>query len=201
MSLAEWIESTLVGGHPQRLETNQYLFFQGDTAQAVYIVISGRVRLLRHLSSGVEVSVHTALAGETLAEAALFSEVYHCDAVAAENSVVLAYSKTALWDALGNPPSLILALLENFASQIHTLRSQIELRNIRSANERVLRMLQLKARNDGVVAFDRPLKDIAQELGLTHEAFYRSLTALAADGKIMRLDERVIHLVGRGAVY
>lgn len=41
------------------------------------------------------------------------------------------------------------------------------------------------------VIFDRPLKDIAAEIGLTHEAFYRALAALEADGAIRRARRRI----------
>ena len=46
----------------------------------------------------------------------------------------------------------------------------------RSARERVVQLLQLAAsEEDRSVTFTRPLKDIAGDIGLTHEAFYRTL--------------------------
>jgi CRP-like cAMP-binding protein len=35
------------------------------------------------------------------------------------------------------------------------------------------------------------LKDLATELGLTHEALYRTLADMAADGEIERLDGKI----------
>ena len=46
--------------------------------------------------------------------------------------------------------------------------------------------------------FSAPLKDIAAEIGLTHEAFYRALAALEADGAIRRARRRIA-LVHRAA--
>lgn len=192
-SLAVWLETISTGGQVQRLNAGQYLFSQGDPALSVFAVKTGRVCLLRHLQSGMAVPVHTALPGETLAEPALFSQTYHCDAVASEASEVIAYSKNALLDAIQPMPGLSFALIECFARQIHGLRGRIELRNIRSARERVLRFLELSAK-DGTVVFERALKDIALELGLTHEAFYRTLSALAREGVITRLHERAVRL-------
>src|SRR5947207_9585664 len=58
------------------------LFRQGDPATAVFVIERGRLAMVRHTPDGRRVTLFTAGAGESFAEAALFSEVYHCDAVA-----------------------------------------------------------------------------------------------------------------------
>ncbi len=55
------------------------------------------------------------------------------------------------------------------------LRTRIEQRNIRSARERVRHFLILNAKANGrVFELRGTLKDLAAELGLTHEALYRT---------------------------
>jgi hypothetical protein len=75
------------------------------------------------------------------------------------------------------------------------------LRNIRSADDRVLQHLYLSASKGGAVVFDRPLLEVAEDLGLTHEAYYRALAMLARTGAIKRIG-RTIRLIksvtGRG---
>jgi CRP-like cAMP-binding protein len=66
-----------------------------------------------------------------------------------------------------------------------------ELRNIRSANDRVLHHLHLSASKDGAVVFDRPLLEVAEDLGLTHEAYYRTLAGLARAGAIERRGRKI----------
>ena len=68
---------------------------------------------------------------------------------------------------------------------------------IRSADDRVLHHLDLSASKDGVVVFDRPLLDVAEDLGLTREACYRALASLARLGAIERTD-RTIRLIKSG---
>ena len=66
-------------------------------------------------------------------------------------------------------------------------QAEQKLRNIRSARERVWQVLLLAAgENARTVTFDRPLKVIAGEAGLTHEAFYRALSKLSQAGRIRR---------------
>lgn len=105
--------------------------------------------------------------------------------------MVVACAKTDVLAAFAASPSLGLELLERVTRQLHAARALIELRNIRSAEERVLRHLRLRADAAGVVAFEGRLLEAAAELGLTHEAYYRALAALARQGAIQRSPRRV----------
>jgi CRP-like cAMP-binding protein len=63
----------------------------------------------------------------------------------------------------------------------------MELRNIRSARERLRQYLWLSAEGNGQrVAIEGQLQDVAAELGLSRETFYRTLSALEADGLVER---------------
>jgi CRP-like cAMP-binding protein len=93
--------------------------------------------------------------------------------------------------AIGGSSSTMLALLEQVTRSLHHARAMRELRNIRSANDRVLHHLYLSASKDGAVVFDRPLLEVAEDLGLTHEAYYRALAALARAGEIKRIGRKI----------
>uniref|UniRef100_A0A832GZB4 Helix-turn-helix domain-containing protein n=1 Tax=Oscillatoriales cyanobacterium SpSt-402 TaxID=2282168 RepID=A0A832GZB4_9CYAN len=54
-----------------------------------------------------------------------------------------------------------------------------------SARARTLQYLSLLTEpGQSVIEFDRPLKDVATDIGLTHEAFYRALAQLKREGYI-----------------
>jgi CRP-like cAMP-binding protein len=166
---------------------------QGDGATAIYAVESGRVRLVRRTVDDHLVVLHTAQAGDVFAEAALFSRAYHCDAIAAVPSRVWRYPKGQLLPALRANPDLSEAFMARLARQVQGLRSRLELRNIRSARERVFQYLLLAAGSDGrTVTLDGPLQDMAADLGLTREALYRTLAALEADGVISRREQAIV---------
>ena len=170
-----------------RLETGEALFRQGDAATAVFAVITGRVRLVRHLGDGSTVALHAAQADETLAEAALFADAYHCDAVAEIPSEVTIVPKADLLAALAVDPQACLTLARALASHVRDLRSQLELRNVRSAPERIFCWLRLHSAGvPPTVRVSRPWTEIAAEIGLTREAIYRALAVLERDGRIRR---------------
>ena len=168
------------------LDAGATLFRQGDAALGIFEVEAGRLRLLRHVDHHTVV-LHTARAGELFAEAALFADAYHCDAVAAAPSRVRLYPKRPLLAAFRRDPALGERFMAVLARQIHTLRARIEERNIRSARERVLHHLALAASADGrTVRLTGTVMDLAAEIGLTHEALYRTLAALEKDGALAR---------------
>jgi CRP-like cAMP-binding protein len=164
-----------------------HVFRQGDRASAVYVVESGRVRLIRTAADGARLVLQVAEAGDSFAEGALSSARYHCDAVAETDSVVLALPKPELLAVLEANPAECLVVVLALASQLRDLRARLELRNIRSSTERVLAWLRLNASgNPPRVALQRSWTLIADELGLTREAVYRALAALERDGRILR---------------
>jgi CRP-like cAMP-binding protein len=177
----------------RELAAGEALFRQGDPIFAVYVVQTGIVRLLRHLEDGSSVLLHRARAGESFAEASLWAKAYHCDGVAEGPTVVTVIPKRSLLEALQGNPGASLALARALAGQVRTLRSRLELRNVRSARQRVLAWLCLQA--DGSppsLTLDRPWTQIADEIGLTHEAIYRALAELQAEGLIQRDQRRII---------
>jgi CRP-like cAMP-binding protein len=175
----------------RRLARGESLFRQGDPATAVFLIARGRLRMIRHLASGDRITIHTGRIGELFAEGSLFSDVYQCDAIAAEPTRVRACGKAEMLAAINDSPSTMLALLEQVTHSLHHARAMRELRNIRSADDRVLQHLRLSASNDGAVVFDRPLLEVAEDLGLTHEAYYRALATLTRVGAVKRMGRKI----------
>ncbi len=180
------------------LVKGETLFRQGDKTFAIFAVRLGRVRLVRYLGDGSAVPLFIAHDGDTFSEAALFSPIYHCDAIADMDSEIEVHPKDALSQAFHESPRAARLFMAHMARQIIALRSRIEVRNIRSAKERVFQFLQLEIGEDRdrKVTFTRPLKDVACDIGLTHESFYRTLAKLEHSGKITR-NGRTISIPGK----
>ena len=175
------------------LELGQTLFRTGQRTIGLYQILSGRVRLTRVDRSGRETVLYTAGSGDMIAEASLFSSVYHCDAIASVPAKVRLYPKDAVLAAFERDPDAAKSFTARLARQVMDLRTRMELRNIHSARDRVRHYLALNAGADGLtVAINGTLKELAAELGLTHEALYRTLARMAAKGEIKRLDGKIV---------
>jgi CRP/FNR family transcriptional regulator, dissimilatory nitrate respiration regulator len=175
------------------LARNEYLFRQGEAVATVYEVLAGRMRMVRRTIDDHLVVLHTARAGELFAESSLFADVYHCDAVAAAPSQLRAYPKPEFIAALRAAPVGWEPITARLAHQLQHLRTQMEMRNIRSARERVLQYLRLhsdaRARS---VRIEGEFQDLAADLGLSREALYRTLARLESDGAIGRDEKRIV---------
>ena len=172
-----------------QLDRGSAVFQQGDPASAVYVVEAGRVQLKRISADGAPLTLHVADAGESFAEASLSATHYHCDAFAETDSVVLVVPKADLLALMSTDPAQGVAFTLALASQVRDLRAKLELRNIRSAKERVLAWLRLRAEGDPPwVLLNRSWTLIAEELGLTREAVYRALAVLERERRIGRHD-------------
>jgi CRP-like cAMP-binding protein len=94
---ADWLSASVrAAAIERRLAPGETLFRAGGRSVGFYEVVSGTVRLLRTDRNGREAVLQTAGAGETLAEASLFSPTYHCDAVAATAAVVRFFPKAVM---------------------------------------------------------------------------------------------------------
>lgn len=188
MPVKDWLPAALrAAAVDRKLKAGEALFRLGDKATGLCEVVSGRVRLARVDRSGHEIVLHVAGPGGTLAEASLFSASYHCDAIASTNAIVRVYPKREMLAAFERDPRAMRAFSAMLARQVMSLRTRIEQRNIRSARERVRHYLVLNAGADGrTVELGGTLKDMAAELGLTHEVLYRTLAALERSGEIKR---------------
>jgi CRP/FNR family transcriptional regulator, dissimilatory nitrate respiration regulator len=174
------------------LVQGEYLFQKGDTASHVYTVLDGSVRLVRYSLAGHAISMHTARSGDSFAEASLFSPFYHCDAEAILPSTVACYNKEKVLDILQAHPEKSKSLIALLCRQVRSLRALLEVRSIRSAHDRILHFLLLQADSETMtVNVSGTGKEMAQDLAMAHETFYRTLAQLEKEGKIQRTSSTI----------
>jgi CRP-like cAMP-binding protein len=190
MTAVAWIPAEIAAAARQRrLQAGENLFRQGDQVHGLFVIEDGRIQMVRHDSQGRPAVLFTAVKGDLFAEAALFSDTYHCDAVTATEATVRIYPKPSLLSLLARDASAAQKFMALLAHEVMSLRTRLEVHNIRSARERVLRHLAIAVGPDRhTVALPGTLKELAAELGLTHEALYRTLAELEAQGVIERAD-------------
>lgn len=153
---------------------------QGDASRGPWVVLRGEVRLIRHGETGLSVCLHRAEAGDTLAEASLFSERYHCDAQAAPQTIAINLDKLAVLRRMQQDAGFARGLAALLAQQVQDGRRRLAFCRIRRADDRVLA---------GLAELGPPerIADFAVEIGLTPEATYRALASLVRQGRVRKL--------------
>lgn len=175
----------------RELQPGQVLFQQGDPVSAFFIVETGRVKLVHSLDDEETITIQVAGAGESLAEITLFTETYPCTAVADVRSQLIMYPKLQLLSGFHDYPELAEDFMVRLVRKVQALQVWLGLRDIRAAHDRVMRYLRYLARaeSQAVIQFNRPLRDVAIELGLTPETLSRALTRLEQEGRISRQNQ------------
>lgn len=117
-------------------------------------------------------TLQNALPGAVIAEASAYSTRYHCDAVAAEESVVAGLPKARFLSALADEPALAESWSALLARSVQAARLRSEIRSLPRVADRLDAWL---AEGNALPEKGR-WQEMAAELGVTREALYRELS-------------------------
>jgi CRP-like cAMP-binding protein len=156
----------------QRVDAGSVLFRTDDPVRSLFLVIAGELRLVRALPDGLQLTLQRAGSGSIVAEASLFADRYHCDALAAEESAVRAVPMTKAKAAIESDPDLASALMRHLAREVHRTRTRAEILSLKSVAARLDAWM---AFNGGKLPPKGRWYQAASEIGVTPEAFYREL--------------------------
>ena len=163
---------------PRSLDHGTQLFHQGDRVRSIYIIEDGLVELVRHQQDGTSIVLQRAKRQSILAEASLYSERYHCDAVAKLSSRLFTIPKATFLTLLQQDDDLSNAWAARLAREVQSARSQIEILSRKTVSERL----------DGWLAWQGnelpskgQWKSIAVQIGVSPEALYRELAKRRSD--------------------
>jgi CRP/FNR family transcriptional regulator, dissimilatory nitrate respiration regulator len=166
--------------------SGQYVFHLGDPVEVLYFVDTGAIRLARHQSDGSVLILQRAGPGSILAEASLYSEAYHCDAVAEGPVTTHAFSKTDLLERLQAAPEHAEAWARHLAHELQRARLQSEILSLKTV---ALRLDAWIAWKGGDIPLKGRRKEIASQLGVSPEALYRENAGEVAMGAFQALDD------------
>jgi CRP/FNR family transcriptional regulator, dissimilatory nitrate respiration regulator len=176
----------------ENLVTGQTLFLENDPAQAFFVLESGQIKLLHYTESGQIVQHYRIFAGESFAEVTLFNDRYLCTAIAEAPSRVVIFPKQPFLEALQQDLHLSSRMIEQLARRLHQTKTLITTRSIRSARDRVLHYLRvIVPPNTKNLILDRPLKDIASDIGISPEVLSRTLRQLKNEGLLIKVGRKI----------
>ncbi|MGO9021618.1 MAG: Crp/Fnr family transcriptional regulator [Syntrophobacteraceae bacterium] len=174
------------------------LFSPGDRSQGFYAVSKGAVRLYRVSPKGKEITLAIADAGNTFAEASIFSDIYHCYAEALKDSTLSLIKKTDFLEMLRSDALFACAWIEFLSREAINLRQRIEELSIKTPKARIISYILLLSEIQSIdfVTLPAHRKSIATLLGMSHETFYRTAKELELEG-LVRFEGQKIEIVNR----
>jgi CRP/FNR family transcriptional regulator len=175
-------------------ESGETLFAAGAEARGLYVIVDGRVRVVRDMAGRRRV-VHEEASGGTLGEVPLYEAGgYPATAVAATRTTCVVIGRDAIAGALRADPELAWRLLARLATRVRTLVERADGLAAHSVPQRLAALLVARLASapatDAVVTLGGTQQELAEELGTVREVVVRALRALRASG--------VIDALGRG---
>ncbi|HET8675171.1 MAG TPA: Crp/Fnr family transcriptional regulator [Blastocatellia bacterium] len=184
----------------RRLGRGETLFFAGDKATGLFVIVEGAVRAFRESLEGREQVIHVERAGATIAEVPMFDDgAYPSTAAAEEDSTVLFIDKRDVRQLCLDHPRIALAALKLLASRLRRCAELVEMLSLHEVDQRLARFLLIESRARGTstaagTAIDLVLtnQQIAARIGSVREVISRSLARLQQNGFIAIEGRRVI---------
>lgn len=175
-------------GVEARFAPNAVMFLAGSEPRGWYIVLEGKVRVVRGWGSRQHV-VHTETRGGTLGEVPLFGGGTHpATGIAAEPTECALFSRASLEAAIGEAPAIAFIVARRLAARVRELVDRLDGRSARSVQARLIEFLLTRPTHGAAsITLGMTQQALAEELGTVREVVSREIRGLAQRGWIEAL--------------
>lgn len=167
-------------------EPGATLFYAGTEAAGIYIVLSGRARVVRS-RDGRQYVVHSEGPGGTLAEVPFFEQgLLPATAVAIEPTRCFVLNRDVLRATMRDDPALAWLFLQRLSSRVRELVQRLDRAATQAVPGRLAAFLLTRVQSNPLQPFTLGMTqaELAEELGTVREVLVRGLAQLRDTGVI-----------------
>ena len=186
--------------------SDEFIFWEGDTADWLYVVAAGRIKILKHSSSGKEFIIAFFGPGEMFGEVAVFEgKSYPASAQIVNDAVVLGIRKEDFELFLSQNPRVAVGIINVLAGRLREAQGRLKDlagERVEQRLAKILLMLSLKLGSN--LPFTK--QEIADMTGTTTETAIRVMSRLkdsgiirSTRGKITILDRAKLELLSESS--
>ena len=185
-----------------------FFFFQGDTADWIFVLVKGRIKVSQLTTDGQQVLLRV-VTPYALFGGIAFSqqEAYPANALAVEDSLALCWSKTRLMEFVASEPKLALNAIRMMADHVLEFQERFSQMATQRVERRLARSIlrlasQAGRKTEDGVLIDLPLsrKDLAEMNGTTLYTVSRIMSQWEDQGLVLLGRERVVIRYPHGLV-
>ncbi len=165
----------------RRVRKGQLLFAEGEAAEHLFVVASGRIKVLLSSPRGEELILTVLGPGDALGElSVLDAQPRSATAQALDDSELVVLPAAALRDLLGRSPGLALAWSQELAGTVRRLTGSTGDLVFLDLPRRLAKLLLDKGGDP--VDLGMSQGDVASQLGVTRQSLNRALSSLQRRG-------------------
>jgi CRP/FNR family transcriptional regulator len=187
----------------QKLERDQFIFQEGDAAEFVYIIVEGKVKIIKQAPSGKEMILEVFGPTEVFGGATLLLERHPASAMVMEPGALLRLPRADYHALLKRFPPMAFQVIERMGHMLREAHQVIRGLAAERVEARVARLLFKLADKTGIsggggtrLGLHMTRQDIADMVGCTLETAIRVLSRWQKEGYI-RTEEGVITILNR----
>lgn len=193
----EWQDFVNFHSEIRSFKKNDVIFNIGDDVEGLYLVNSGKVKIVKQTQSSVRI-IRLAASGDVLGHRGFGSPwKYSISAIALEESDLMFIPIDIFNQTVKTNPEFAFYMIMFFAEELRdseSLAFQSLVKNLVASsllkNYNAFGLIE----NSSELSYSLSRKDIASMAGTTYESVVRSLAELQKDG-IIKLDGKSIHIV------
>lgn len=184
----------------KKMKRGQTLFLQGDTADEVFLIKGGRIKLTKVLEDGTELMLDIRKAGDFVGEN-MFTEEgqYPVSAVCLEDTITCGFTRAQFEELILRHPTVGLQVIKTLSERISWLTIRVGSLAVSNIEDRLYRVLRYVAKEHGeqsprglVIQFPLTHEDLSFLTGAHRVTITRAMKALKKAGKIILEDRRLI---------
>lgn len=183
-------------------DRNETILYEEDTNQFMYIILSGKVKVIKTTGEGKEVILAMHQSGDFFGEVSLINgKTTPASVVAMEDSQVAIISKKEFYSILFSQHKVLKNLLEILSLRLRTAWDTIKLLTFNNATQRLRMLFFMLSEEHGRETDEGILLDIrfshqemADMTGMTRETVTRVIDKWQREGEITILEDKVIRL-------
>ena len=186
-------------GIERSIEEGEFFFFQGDPAAYLYVLVSGRAKLMQTNPAGQQVNLRTINAWQMFGAlgAVLEAATYPASAQALEHSTALAVKSDYLHELMETRPYLSFDLMRLMTGYIQEMQERYRELATEKVERRIARVLlrlasQMGIKNEGGIELFFTRQDLAEMSGTTLYTVSRTLSDWERQGLVEAGRERVL---------
>ena len=184
----------------KQLEAGAFFFNEGDPADEMFVLTSGRVKLTQLTPEGHQVVLRIISTGDAFGGVGAFGDpLYPVSAEAIEASAVLGWTSSTMRKILEEHPAIAMNALRFVASRLHDLQRRYRQLMTERVERRIARALlrlvrEAGRRVDAGVEIDFPIsrQDVAEMTGTTLYTVSRLLSAWESRGIVHSQRQRIV---------
>ena len=168
----------------RQYQKDDYIFLEGEEPEALYVIRSGKVKVLRHSTDGKDVVLRVCGSGQMLGTVATFDGGgYPGTAQVIEDCAVLVVARNDCLTLVQRYPVFALAVIADLGSRLRSSAEQIRSLAVERVEQRIARVLLKLAETAGsdtpegrVIEMPLTRQDVADMTGTTVETAIRVMS-------------------------